>query len=36
MTVCGGNFIGGEISRNEQSLLWRVATIEAADAQHPG
>ena len=35
MTACGGNFIGGEISRNEQSLLWRVATIEAADREGP-
>ena len=31
MTACGGNFIGGEISRNEQSPLWGVATIEAAE-----
>ena len=35
MTACGGNLIGGEISRNEQSLLWRVATIEAADRTGP-
>ena len=32
----GGNRIGGEISRNEQSPLWGVATIEAADTQYPG
>ena len=31
MTACGGNFIGGEISRNKQSPLWGVAPIEAAD-----
>ncbi len=31
MTACGGNLIGGEIKRNEQSPLWGVATIEAAD-----
>ncbi|MDO5327790.1 MAG: hypothetical protein Q4G00_13855, partial [Clostridia bacterium] len=27
----GRNRIGGEISRNEQSPLWGVATIEAAE-----
>ena len=31
MTACGGNLIGGEIKRNEQSPLWRVATIEVAE-----
>ena len=35
MTACGGILIGGEFSRNEQSLLWRVATIEAADRIGP-
>ena len=33
MTACGGNLIDGEISRNEQSPLCGVATIEAA-AKH--
>ena len=33
MTACGGNLIDGEISRNEQSPLCGVATIEAAAKQ---
>ena len=42
MTACGGNFIGGEIRRNEQCPLCGLATIEPAerdaipDAKHPG
>ena len=36
MTACGGNLIGGEIKRNEQSPLCGVATIELADTQYPG
>ena len=41
MTACGGNFIGGEIRRNEQCPLCGLATIEPAekvanpDAKHP-
>ena len=41
MTACGGNFIGGEIRRNEQCPLRGLATIEPAerdaipDAKHP-
>ena len=31
MTACGGFFIGGEISRNEQCPLCGLATIEAAE-----
>ena len=42
MTASGGNFIGGEIRRNEQCPLCGLATIEPAeraaipDAKHPG
>ncbi len=31
MTACGGNIIGGEISRNKQCPLCGLALIEAAD-----
>ena len=30
MTSSGGNFISGEVSRNERSSRWEAATIEAA------
>ena len=30
MTAGGGNLIGSEVSRNERSVQWTVATIEAA------
>ena len=33
MTACGGNLIGGEIRRNEQSPLCGVATIEPAESR---
>ena len=37
MTACGGNFIGGEIRRNEQCPLCGLATIEPAERRrHPG
>ena len=31
MTACGGNFIGGEVRRNEQCPLCGLATIEPAE-----
>ena len=31
MTSSGGNFISGEINRNERSPRWGVATIEVAE-----
>ena len=35
MTACGGNFIGGEIRRNEQCPLCGLATIEPAERSRP-
>ena len=33
MTACGGNLIGGEISRNKQCPLCGLAPIEAAESR---